>query len=64
MISDAVNDVAEQPAMLELQDTYGKVIHTWAPDVHADLPLGPRADMSTRSSWTQELTFISKQRIS
>jgi len=41
MVLDAVNDAAEQPAMLELQDTYGKVIHTWAPDVHADLPLGP-----------------------
>jgi hypothetical protein len=25
----AVTDVAEQPAMLELQKTYGKTIHTW-----------------------------------
>ncbi|KAI0703640.1 DUF1264-domain-containing protein [Cytidiella melzeri] len=34
-------DVAEQPAMLELQQTYGKTIHTWAYDEHPDLPLGP-----------------------
>ncbi|KAI0079901.1 DUF1264-domain-containing protein [Panus rudis PR-1116 ss-1] len=34
-------DAAEQPAMLELQRTYGKTIHTWAYDVHPDLPLGP-----------------------
>ncbi|KAI0374967.1 DUF1264-domain-containing protein [Pilatotrama ljubarskyi] len=34
-------DAAEQPAMLELQKTYGKTIHTWAFDIHPDLPLGP-----------------------
>ncbi|KAI0797938.1 DUF1264-domain-containing protein [Abortiporus biennis] len=34
-------DVAEQPAMLELQRTYGKTIHTWAFDIHPDLPIGP-----------------------
>jgi len=34
-------DTAEQPAMLELQQTYGKTIHTWAFDIHPDLPLGP-----------------------
>jgi hypothetical protein len=34
-------DIAEQPAMLELQRTYGKTIHTWAYDEHPDLPLGP-----------------------
>lgn len=27
--------------MLELQRTYGKTIHTWAYDIHPDLPLGP-----------------------
>lgn len=27
--------------MLELQQTYGKTIHTWAYDIHPDLPLGP-----------------------
>jgi len=27
--------------MLELQRTYGKTIHTWAPDMFPDLPLGP-----------------------
>ncbi|EPQ52818.1 DUF1264-domain-containing protein, partial [Gloeophyllum trabeum ATCC 11539] len=37
----AVTDAAEQPAMLELQKTYGKTIHTWAIDEHPDLPLGP-----------------------
>ncbi|KAH8107129.1 DUF1264-domain-containing protein [Cristinia sonorae] len=34
-------DTAEQPAMLELQQTYGKTIHTWAYDTHPELPLGP-----------------------
>ncbi|KAI0362189.1 DUF1264-domain-containing protein [Trametes cingulata] len=34
-------DAAEQPAMLELHKTYGKTIHTWAFDIHPDLPLGP-----------------------
>ena len=37
----AANDLAEQPAMLELQKTYGKTIHTWAIDASPDLPLGP-----------------------
>jgi len=32
--------MAEQPAMLELQTTYGKTVHTWQPDIHPDLPLG------------------------
>ncbi|KAJ3478298.1 hypothetical protein NLI96_g9848 [Meripilus lineatus] len=27
--------------MLELQQTYGKTIHTWAIDQYPDLPLGP-----------------------
>lgn len=27
--------------MLELQKTYGKTIHTWAIDIHPDLPIGP-----------------------
>jgi hypothetical protein len=36
-----VSDTAEQPAMLELQKTYGKTIHTWAVDISPDLPLGP-----------------------
>lgn len=34
-------DAAEQPAMLELHQTYGKTIHTWAIDETPDLPLGP-----------------------
>ncbi|TFY74614.1 hypothetical protein EWM64_g9400 [Hericium alpestre] len=34
-------DLAEQPAMLELQKTYGKTIHTWAIDIHPELPMGP-----------------------
>lgn len=36
-----ITDAAEQPAMLELQKTYGKTIHTWAIDEHPDLPIGP-----------------------
>ncbi|CED83283.1 Protein of unknown function DUF1264 [Phaffia rhodozyma] len=32
---------AEQPAMIELQKTYGKTIHTWQSDIYPDLPLGP-----------------------
>ena len=40
-IPQTVTDVAEQPAMLELQRTYGKTIHTWAFDKYPDLPLGP-----------------------
>ena len=38
---DVVTDIAEHPAMLELQQTYGKTIHTWAIDSTPDLPLGP-----------------------
>ncbi|KAI0721024.1 hypothetical protein C8T65DRAFT_631967 [Cerioporus squamosus] len=40
-VPGAATDVAEQPAMLELHQTYGKTIHTWAVDIHPDLPLGP-----------------------
>lgn len=36
-----MNDTAEQPAMLELHQTYGKTIHTWAFDESPELPLGP-----------------------
>ncbi len=37
----SATDLAEQPAMLELQKTYGKTIHTWAIDTSPELPLGP-----------------------
>lgn len=37
----SATDLAEKPAMLELQQTYEKTIHTWAFDIHPDLPLGP-----------------------
>lgn len=37
---DAAADLAEQPAMLELQKTYGKTIHTWPIDTSPELPLG------------------------
>ncbi|KZT29766.1 DUF1264-domain-containing protein [Neolentinus lepideus HHB14362 ss-1] len=40
-VPGVVTDVAEQPAMLELQKTYGKTIHTWAIDETPELPLGP-----------------------
>lgn len=29
LTSDAVTDVAERPAMIELHDTYGKTVHMW-----------------------------------
>ncbi|GJJ12047.1 hypothetical protein Clacol_006288 [Clathrus columnatus] len=38
---EMVTDYAEQPAMLSLQRTYGKTIHTWQVDIHPHLPLGP-----------------------
>ncbi|GAA5972903.1 hypothetical protein JCM8115_001013 [Rhodotorula mucilaginosa] len=37
----AAEDLAERSVMKELQTTYGKTIHTWRPEVHPDLPLGP-----------------------
>ncbi|CAL1704491.1 unnamed protein product [Somion occarium] len=37
----SATDLAEQPAMLELQQTYGKTIHTWAYDIHPEFPIGP-----------------------
>lgn len=40
-VPNVVTDIAEHPAMLELQQTYGKTIHTWAIDSTPDLPLGP-----------------------
>ncbi|KAH7889453.1 hypothetical protein F5I97DRAFT_1940806 [Phlebopus sp. FC_14] len=41
LMQDVINDIAKKPAMLELQKTYGKTIHTWAFDESPDLPLGP-----------------------
>ncbi|CDO69544.1 hypothetical protein BN946_scf184785.g49 [Trametes cinnabarina] len=41
LVPGAAADAAEQPAMLELQKTYGKTIHTWAIDISPELPLGP-----------------------
>jgi len=52
-VPNVVNDVAEQPAMLELQKTYGKTIHTWACDKHPDLPLGPPQLMMAYTSDAQ-----------
>ncbi|VDB84576.1 unnamed protein product [Peniophora sp. CBMAI 1063] len=49
-IPSIASDAAEQPAMLELQKTYGKTIHTWQFDVHPDLPLGPPALMMSYTS--------------
>ncbi|ODO08228.1 hypothetical protein I350_03817 [Cryptococcus amylolentus CBS 6273] len=45
LVPDAVTDIAEQPAMMELHTTYGKTTHTWQYDIHPDLPLGPPALM-------------------
>ncbi|OCF37409.1 hypothetical protein I316_00530 [Kwoniella heveanensis BCC8398] len=41
LVPNAMTDVAERPAMLELHRTYGKTTHTWQYDIHPDLPLGP-----------------------
>ena len=49
-VPNAAGDLAEQPAMLELQRTYGKTIHTWAYDLYPDLPLGPPNLMMSYSS--------------
>jgi len=45
LVPGQIADLAEQPAMLELQKTYGKTIHTWSIDTSPDLPLGPPALM-------------------
>lgn len=45
-----ITDIAEQPAMLELQQSYGKTIHTWAIDATPDLPLGPPNLMASYTS--------------
>jgi hypothetical protein len=49
-VPSAALNIAEQPAMLELQRTYGKTIHTWAFDLYPDLPLGPPNPMMSYSS--------------
>ncbi|KAF9000737.1 DUF1264-domain-containing protein [Cyathus striatus] len=50
VIPGTVSDAAEQPAMIELQKTYGKTIHTWAIDTSPDLPLGPPTLMMSYTS--------------
>ncbi|TFK45844.1 DUF1264-domain-containing protein [Heliocybe sulcata] len=40
IVPNPATDLAEQPAILELQKTYGKTIHTWAIDETPELPLG------------------------
>ena len=40
-VTNTASDTAEQPAMLELQRTYGKTIHTWAVDTNPEFPIGP-----------------------
>ncbi len=39
--------------MLELQQTYGKTIHTWAYDIHPELPLGPPSLMVSYTADSQ-----------
>ncbi|SCV68742.1 BQ2448_863 [Microbotryum intermedium] len=39
--SHRYEDRAEEPIMTQLYKTYGKTIHTWQPDIHPDLPIGP-----------------------
>nr|ODN90123.1 hypothetical protein L203_02046 [Cryptococcus depauperatus CBS 7841] len=40
LVPNAVSDLAERPAMLELHRTYGKTTHTWFIDKYPDIPLG------------------------
>lgn len=40
LIAPRLPDAAEKELMKDLVDTYGKTIHTWQVDLHADLPLG------------------------
>ncbi|KIJ69235.1 hypothetical protein HYDPIDRAFT_80637 [Hydnomerulius pinastri MD-312] len=61
-VPNVINDVAEQPAMLELQKTYGKTIHTWAYDQHPDLPLGPPQLMMAYTRDDQLSTEAVKER--
>jgi len=50
-IPQETQDGFSEPVMNLLQKTYGKTIHTWAIDVHPDLPIGPPHLMM---SWTGE----------
>ncbi|KXN84567.1 hypothetical protein AN958_12313 [Leucoagaricus sp. SymC.cos] len=61
-VPGTVVDVAEQPAMLELQQSYGKTVHTWAIDVSPDLPLGPPNLMAAYTSDDQVPTETVKAR--
>ena len=56
------SDIAEQPAMLELQKTYGKTIHTWQFDIHPDLPLGPPTLMMSYTSDDQVPSDLVRER--
>lgn len=46
----AITNFAEKPAMVNLQKTYGKTIHTWPVDVSPELPLGPPSLMMAYTS--------------
>ena len=59
---DMASDIAEQPAMLELQKTYGKTIHTWQFDKHPDLPLGPPALMMSYTADDQVPNDLVRER--
>lgn len=55
-------DTAEQPAILQLQKTYGKTIHTWSFDETPDLPLGPPRLMMSFTAPGQANEEIVKRR--
>lgn len=56
-VPETATHLAEQPAMLELQKTYGKTVHTWpSQSLGGDLPLGTPELMM---SYTSEYAFPS-----
>ncbi|OWT41695.1 hypothetical protein C362_00056 [Cryptococcus neoformans Bt1] len=62
LVPNAVSDIAERPAMLELHRMYGKTTHTWQFDVHPDLPLGPPQLMMAYTDDTQVDRQLLKER--
>ncbi|WVQ85685.1 hypothetical protein IAT38_007851 [Cryptococcus sp. DSM 104549] len=62
LVPNAVTDVAERPAMLELHRTYGKTTHTWQFDIHPDMPLGPPALMLAYTEDSQVDKAVLKER--
>ncbi|WVR04588.1 hypothetical protein IAU60_001596 [Kwoniella sp. DSM 27419] len=62
LVPNAMTDVAERPAMLELHRTYGKTTHTWQYDIHPDFPLGPPQSMMAYTGDSQLDTALLAER--